>query len=411
MSNIIILNRVLVLAALLIAWGIGGPITQAKADDCITTPNAPTPKGSHWYYHTDRVKHRKCWFLRRIDQPAEQPGAQDASAKATPADATKKPASAPAAKLASTHAAAAPLPLHESATAGAAPDEQATQSMQELKTAPAAPQASESAPAASSAALAAAPASTSIWPDPPPAPTVAPAATPFVAPAKPNLVPSDFQTPTAPPAAAPPIRAAKPAAHGNTATTEIKRASVTSAPAPMQMLLVALLALVAAAVLYHLARKVVAMRRGRIRVERTQPEWTDDRGPPPWRTLAQADAREQQRAAFVNDDELSIVPPAGEPGIRRPLRSVAERQARTSRSVLRAAAERHDTTRDDIARSRVERQESILRAPARPAAPPETPRGHIVRPARPVHAAPEHDSTWEQLVRELDELLQTKKQA
>jgi hypothetical protein len=35
----------------------------AKADDCITRPNAAPPQGSHWYYRVDRTTHRECWYL------------------------------------------------------------------------------------------------------------------------------------------------------------------------------------------------------------------------------------------------------------------------------------------------------------------------------------------------------------
>jgi hypothetical protein len=33
------------------------------ADECIEKPNAPSPRGSHWYYRTDRTNNRQCWYL------------------------------------------------------------------------------------------------------------------------------------------------------------------------------------------------------------------------------------------------------------------------------------------------------------------------------------------------------------
>jgi hypothetical protein len=33
------------------------------AGDCLAAPNSDAPQGHHWYYHTDRAKHRKCWYL------------------------------------------------------------------------------------------------------------------------------------------------------------------------------------------------------------------------------------------------------------------------------------------------------------------------------------------------------------
>ena len=36
---------------------------SGAAEECITKPNAPSPRGSHWYYRTDRSTHQKCWYL------------------------------------------------------------------------------------------------------------------------------------------------------------------------------------------------------------------------------------------------------------------------------------------------------------------------------------------------------------
>jgi hypothetical protein len=35
------------------------------------------PQGSHWYYHTEPVKHSKCWYLRTEDQTVQKPKAQE----------------------------------------------------------------------------------------------------------------------------------------------------------------------------------------------------------------------------------------------------------------------------------------------------------------------------------------------
>jgi hypothetical protein len=35
----------------------------SRADDCLSKPNAPSPLGTHWYYHLDRATHRECWYL------------------------------------------------------------------------------------------------------------------------------------------------------------------------------------------------------------------------------------------------------------------------------------------------------------------------------------------------------------
>jgi hypothetical protein len=54
-----------VFAALLAALAITIlPGASARAlDDCIDAPNSQPPQGSHWYYRTDRVNERKCWYL------------------------------------------------------------------------------------------------------------------------------------------------------------------------------------------------------------------------------------------------------------------------------------------------------------------------------------------------------------
>jgi hypothetical protein len=52
---------VAVLSAIVV---IVSPNGSARAtDDCIEAPNSQPPQGSHWYYRTDRVNQRKCWYL------------------------------------------------------------------------------------------------------------------------------------------------------------------------------------------------------------------------------------------------------------------------------------------------------------------------------------------------------------
>ena len=59
------LRPVALLGVALISIAGGGlTIHGARANECLTAPTGKTPQGSHWYFHTDRVHHRKCWFLR-----------------------------------------------------------------------------------------------------------------------------------------------------------------------------------------------------------------------------------------------------------------------------------------------------------------------------------------------------------
>src|SRR5262249_26178155 len=35
------------------------------SNPCATSPGRQTEPGTHWYYHTDPVYHRQCWYLER----------------------------------------------------------------------------------------------------------------------------------------------------------------------------------------------------------------------------------------------------------------------------------------------------------------------------------------------------------
>jgi hypothetical protein len=66
----------------LLVLGVTLPDGPASAaDDCLAAPKSEAPEGSHWYYRSDRVKHRKCWYLRPDDRNvrggAPQVGARD----------------------------------------------------------------------------------------------------------------------------------------------------------------------------------------------------------------------------------------------------------------------------------------------------------------------------------------------
>ena len=49
------------------------------ASACLKAPNAQAAQGAHWYYHVDRVNHRKCWYVDRsqINPQPEQPAATE----------------------------------------------------------------------------------------------------------------------------------------------------------------------------------------------------------------------------------------------------------------------------------------------------------------------------------------------
>ncbi len=73
-----------VVAMLPVAFGYGSVgIGTARAEDkraeenCLAAPNTLAPQGSHWYYRTDHVKQRKCWYLRTTGPAIQEQAAQE----------------------------------------------------------------------------------------------------------------------------------------------------------------------------------------------------------------------------------------------------------------------------------------------------------------------------------------------
>lgn len=61
-------RRLLVPAILALAFVASSyaATTVRAAGTCIAKPNAAAPQGEHWYYRTDRVNNRQCWYLGPI---------------------------------------------------------------------------------------------------------------------------------------------------------------------------------------------------------------------------------------------------------------------------------------------------------------------------------------------------------
>ena len=57
------------------------PVT---ADNCLASPKSETPAGSHWFYRTDRVNKRSCWYLKREDGSVVQAAPQPSQPAAAP---------------------------------------------------------------------------------------------------------------------------------------------------------------------------------------------------------------------------------------------------------------------------------------------------------------------------------------
>jgi hypothetical protein len=88
----------------------------ANAADCLSSPKAETPSGSHWRYRIDHINKRNCWYLRHEDgglsqalpqsspsppPPAAKPSIADARAELRPqAIHEENPAASPPTSLA-----------------------------------------------------------------------------------------------------------------------------------------------------------------------------------------------------------------------------------------------------------------------------------------------------------------------
>jgi hypothetical protein len=79
----------ILLAGLLVGVAVIGSPARAQtapatADECLAKPNAPSPRGSHWYYRIDRANNRHCWYLRPVPSNAGQNETTQTRASVTP---------------------------------------------------------------------------------------------------------------------------------------------------------------------------------------------------------------------------------------------------------------------------------------------------------------------------------------
>jgi hypothetical protein len=300
MSAQIIAIRSIALAARLLVCGLGivVPANAARADDCLAAPNADAPKGQHWYYHTDRKTGRKCWFLRAL--------------LATHASAVTKPV---------TVGNAPPLPPlkpQPASTNSATTQEPVQQPSQEQTAAPSAPDGSAAQSSVWSRAGAPAPVPAIVWPDPP------------------MLAMATAQKPSSPPSNANPdtVPASVDARVANDSegvaqagAPTIGAASVAAGPAGtlVQTSLVVALGLIVGGVLYRLVRRMSAIRGPRIFVDHSEAGWIDDR-------RAQPQGLVNDREAFVDDAQLSLVPAVGDYGAAGSLQADDASQNRARRT-------------------------------------------------------------------------------
>lgn len=319
MSRILRLIGSMGCVAMLLAWGVGAraATNTARADDCLEQPNSSAPEGSHWYYHIDRATQRKCWYLRAPDQQAQHPAALTTSPVTSttpiplekPATATSEGGPITPIPLENPRTATSrvrpttPIPLEKPATVSAgAPmpetpstlgpplphikmlkvvssgatdtlvQQDAKQQNNTAITAAHGPEegTSETSDQATEPARTAAIA----WPDPPKSPMAAhdPIATPTAAPTEAASTESN-QQPTSDARSA---DAAEGTAQANASTNTLGAANASVMSEPVEMFLVAALALVVAGLLFRIAMKITGARRRRIIIDQPESHWVDD---------------------------------------------------------------------------------------------------------------------------------------
>ena len=299
------------LVATLLVWAMAleAP-TVTRADDCLTAPNSAAPAGSHWYYHMDSAKQRKCWYVRVADPSAQHVIAQPAS---DPANAVAQPASDPANAAAQTasnppgppHTTSIPLPRPAAGSASAPmsitpgdstpplprikmltvkpqgavssvttsqPLEQSTAQPRARLTSSIAetPGPETSAPQAkpsSGEEIATASAATPVWPDPPSA---------ALAPQEPTAVPTETKSAQTKADAEATSESAGSASQDDPSMTNAGiMASLTSDP--IAIFPVAALGLVVVGFFVRVVMKISLAPRQRIAVDRHHSNWTDER--------------------------------------------------------------------------------------------------------------------------------------
>jgi hypothetical protein len=259
------------LVATLLVWSVGvaAPTIPARADDCLTEPNSPAPAGSHWYYHMDSAKQRKCWYIRAMDQSAQPATAQatsdPASLSHTPPIPLDKPATASASGPMSISPGDSTPPLPRIKLLAVKPQRPPVSSMttdqpvqQSAQKGPPQASSASSIPEAS-APPANASAATPVWPDPPVA---------TVKTQEPAPLSSDTRTESSRPTADTRVSDdAESTARGGASTTNTAGTTTSASLMPVEMFPIVAFGLVVAGFLLRVVTKITAARRRRITID------------------------------------------------------------------------------------------------------------------------------------------------
>ncbi len=312
-------------ALLLCGACIEVPATMARADDCLRAPNSTTPKGRHWYYHTDQTTNRKCWFLRVLPMAAHD---ASGTASATKTGAISKPATAAAGALLPTRTGVTTPPLprprrQAAATRDTTTSEPAQESLQEGSAAPSIPDLPTPQTGALSRTSAqtpvAAPAPATVWPDPPTVTTIEPHT--------PDTVQSDILEHILPTENAQVLHDSEGAVQSDVLAILAPKMLDSSQGTLVRTLLVIALGLIAAGLLYRLVIKIGAMRGQQIIMDHARLSWVEDQHRQETSPRGQQHGFFNKHEEFVDDLQLSLVPAAGDYNARYPLRARDERGA------------------------------------------------------------------------------------
>jgi hypothetical protein len=67
------LESAFIAGTLVVAALLGLNPTASSATECLENPHLRTAEPGHWYYHSDRTRHRRCWFFVSAEETADEP--------------------------------------------------------------------------------------------------------------------------------------------------------------------------------------------------------------------------------------------------------------------------------------------------------------------------------------------------
>ena len=345
------IGSIAIVAALLLLGAVDLRGSTARADDCLSTPGSPAPNGSHWYYHLDSTKQRKCWYLRAADQPAQPASAQIPSAP-------HNTAPAPDAEKSTNSGIGVPLPHIKmlAVTPRPAPtettDQPVGQSAQEGNAASSTPAASP--PQASTSTEASAQAA-----GPPPAVRPDPLAVGMVKSHEPTAALSRMD----------PDQTTVDAGASNNSDNS-GQASITNAVGmaaspmtPAEWFPILALVLVVAGFLFRVTMKITAARRRRTIIDRPQSYWIDNQQERRWHDNQKHYEAIAERDVLIDDLNSSLIPSASNYRPRRPFQTSDQRSEKTVGKDRGSPASGEDSERKDTLEQLCKDLDRMLRSP------------------------------------------------